>query len=158
MTSATSADIGRSRIQIVHAICHIEHPAIVVVKPIYLEYQHTSNRRERQGNGPTKRMVSRAQNTKHTNISSYSICGLKEGLELEERADFAGGVDAVAKLLGHLMDRAIAFQRSGKRAVHEMPPKEEMPPNATQQWRTTQPNATRQAMALTREYAVRKLY
>ena len=69
MTSATSADIGRSRIQIVHAICHIEHPAIVVVKPIYLEYQHTSNRRERQGNGPNKRMVSRAQNTQNTPIS-----------------------------------------------------------------------------------------
>ena len=52
-------------------------------------------------------MDSRAQNTKHTNTSSYSICGLKEGLELEERVDFAGGVDAVAKLLGHFMDRAI---------------------------------------------------
>ena len=103
-------------------------------------------------------MDSRAQNTKHTNTSSYSICGLKEGLELEERSDFAGGADAVAKLLGHLMDRAIAFQRSGKRAVHEMPPKEEMPPDATQQWRTMQPNATRQAMAMTREYVVRKLY
>ena len=30
--------------------------------------------------------------------SRYSIRGLEEGLELEERADFAGGADAVAKL------------------------------------------------------------
>ena len=45
--------------------------------------------------------------------SRYSIRGLEEGLELEERADFAGGADAVAKLLRHLVDRAIAPQRSG---------------------------------------------
>ena len=89
---------------------------------------------------------------------SRSICGLRAGLELEERADVAGGADAVAQLLGHLMARAIAFQRFGKRAVHEIPPKEEMPPNATQDWRTTQPNAMRQAMAMTKEYVVPKLY
>ena len=42
-------------------------------------------------------MDSRAQDTKHTNTSSYSIRGLKEGLELEERADFAGGPDAIKR-------------------------------------------------------------
>ena len=47
-------------------------------------------------------MNSTAQNTKYVNTSSYSICGLTEDLELEERADFAGGADAVAKLLGRL--------------------------------------------------------
>ena len=30
------------------------------------------------------------------------MCGLMQDLELEECADFAGGADVVAKLLGHL--------------------------------------------------------
>ena len=43
--------------------------------------------------------------TDDTNAASYWIHGFKESLELEELTNFAGGADAIATLLRHLVDR-----------------------------------------------------
>ena len=63
-------------------------------------------------------MDSRALNAKHTNTSSYSIRRPEEGLELEERVDLAGGVDAVRHKSPLTLTLHQSFSRLGPRIKH----------------------------------------